>query len=111
MKTIVALFDTLDDAQATRGELVTAGIGQADIEVVEHSGYGAGEGHGGVMPELMGWGVPHDEAVAYAEGLLQGGALLAISPLGDNAMEQALRVLKRGEGAERISVNAAPLAH
>ncbi|HYG91510.1 MAG TPA: hypothetical protein VD978_35240 [Azospirillum sp.] len=103
MKTIVALFDTPDDARATCRELVAAGINEADIEVVQHSGYGAGEGHGEVVPELMGWGVPQDEAIAYAEGLRRGYALLAISPGSEDAMARALSAL---ESAAQVDVAA-----
>jgi len=92
-KTIVALFDTPADADAAAQHLREAGFDDADVDLIRHSGYGAGEGYGDIMPQLLGWGVPHDEAVAYAEGLRRGGALLAITPDDDAGVDRAVGLL------------------
>lgn len=105
-KTLVALFDALDDAEAAERDLLAAGFSDMEVEVLHNSGYGAGEGYGEVMPQLMGWGAPHDEAVAYAEGLRRGGALLVVSPRDDEAVSRAMGVLESGESVDLAARSA-----
>ncbi|WP_431862284.1 hypothetical protein [Azospirillum sp.] len=105
-KTLVALFDTLDDAEAAERDLLAAGFSDMEVEVLRNSGYGAGEGYGEVMPQLKGWGVPHDEAVAYAEGLRRGGALLVVSPRDDEAVSRAVGVLESGDSVDLAARSA-----
>lgn len=93
-RTIVALFDTPADAEAASRDLKDIGVGNAAMDVHRHSGYGAGEGYGEIMPMLKGWGVPHEDAVAYAEGLRRGGALLRASFDDADAAARALTVLE-----------------
>ena len=93
-KTIVALFDTPEQADSARQDIHSAGFTDTEVELIRHSGYGAGEGYGDVLPQLKGWGVPHDEAVAYAEGLRRGGALLVVSPQDDDATARAVAALE-----------------
>lgn len=92
-KTIVALFDTPAEADAARRDVMAAGFTELEVDLIRHSGYGAGEGYGDVLPQLKGWGVPHDDAVAYAEGLRRGGALLVVSPQDDAAATRAVAAL------------------
>ncbi|WP_029007058.1 hypothetical protein [Azospirillum halopraeferens] len=92
-KTIVALYDSALDADAARTRLRDAGIPDDDIEVHSHSGYGAGNGGGEIIPNLTGWGVPQDEAFVYAEGLREGGTLLVVSLLKDDSVERAIGLL------------------
>ncbi|WP_109118402.1 hypothetical protein [Azospirillum sp. TSO22-1] len=105
-KTLVALFDALDDAEAAERDLLAAGFSDMEVEVLHNSGYGAGEGYGEVMPQLEGWGAPHDEAVAYAEGLRRGGALLVVSPRDDEAVNRAMGVLESGDSVDLAARSA-----
>jgi len=105
-KTLVALFDTPDDAEAAERHLLAAGFSDMEVEVLRNSGYGAGEGYGEVMPQLKGWGVPHDEAVAYGEGLRRGGALLVVSPRDDEAVSRAVAVLEGGSSVDMAARSA-----
>jgi len=105
-KTLVALFDTPDDAEAAERDLLAAGFSDMEVEVLRNSGYGAGEGYGEVMPQLKGWGVPHDEAVAYGEGLRRGGALLVVSPRDDEAVSRAVGVLESGASVDLAARSA-----
>ncbi|WP_448189488.1 hypothetical protein [Azospirillum sp. sgz301742] len=93
-KTIVALYDTPAEADAAAQDIRATGFTDLEVELIRHSGYGGGEGYGEVMPQLLGWGVPHDEAIAYAEGLRRGGALLVISPQDDDATARAVTTLE-----------------
>lgn len=99
-KTIVALFDAPANAEAAERDLLEAGFSDFEVEVLPYSGYGAGEGYGEVMPQLKGWGVPHDEAVAYAEGLRRGGSLLVVSPRDDDAIARAVAALEGGRAVD-----------
>lgn len=105
-KTLVALFDTLEDAEIAERDVLAAGFSDMQVEVLRNSGYGAGEGYGEVMPQLKGWGVPHEEAVAYAEGLRRGGALLVVSPRDDEAVSRAVGVLEGSAGVDLAARSA-----
>ena len=102
-KTIVALFDTPAEADAARRDVMAAGFTELEIDLIRHSGYGAGEGYGDVLPQLKGWGVPDDDAVAYAEGLRRGGALLVVSPQDDDAATRAVAALDTRSSAQNTA--------
>ncbi|MGQ9369856.1 hypothetical protein [Azospirillum sp. ST 5-10] len=98
-KTIVALYDRAPDAEAARTRLRDAGIPDDDIELVSHSGFGAGSGHGEIVPRMTGWGVPYDEALVYADGLRAGGVLLVASLLKTESVDRAVALLGGNPGA------------
>lgn len=95
-KTIVALYDRAPDADAARTRLRNAGIPDNEVEIVSHSGFGAGSGHGEIVPRMTGWGVPYDEALVYAQGLRDGGVLLVASPSDDASVDRAVSIIQPG---------------
>ncbi|HYH18680.1 MAG TPA: hypothetical protein VD995_08665 [Azospirillum sp.] len=103
---IVALFDTRADADATFRSLVDAGFDDTELEVISDGGYGAGDGYGALIPQLRGWGVPDDEAHAYAEGVQRGGALLVASLTHAEPIERAIAIIEGG-GAVNMGERAA----
>lgn len=101
-KTIVALYDRRSEAEAARKALMDDGFDDLNVEVVVDGGFGgANDGHGGLFAMLTGWGVPHDEAHDYAEGVRLGGALLAVSLLRTTAVQRALSIL-HPDGAHAV---------
>lgn len=103
---IVALFDTRADADDTFRSLVEAGVDDAELEVISDGGYGAGDGYGALIPQLRGWGVPDDEAHAYAAGVQRGGALLVASLKHGEPIERAIAIIEGG-GAVNMGERAA----
>jgi len=103
---IVALFDTRADADDTFRSLVDAGFDDAELEVISDGGYGAGDGYGALIPQLRGWGVPDDEAHAYAAGVQRGGALLVASLKHGEPIERAIAIIEGG-GAVNMGERAA----
>jgi len=109
-KTIVALYDRRAEAEAVRKELLDAGFDDLNIEVVADGGFGgSNDFHGGLFVLLSGWGVPHEEAHEYAEGVRLGGALVAVSLLRTSAVQSALSILEP-DGARTTNLGHAAAA-
>lgn len=95
-KTIVALYDTPEQAETAKQALRADAVSDTNLEVVAAGGYGAASGHGDLQPTLLGWGVPRAEADGYASAVQQGGALLVASFTDDASVERAANLLRSG---------------
>ena len=84
------------------GSLVIPGIGPvyaagallATLSAVA-GGAGLGAVAGGLIGALMGWGLPQEEAYVYAEGIKQGGILVAVQ-VNEDAIPQVRSVMRDG---------------
>jgi uncharacterized protein (TIGR02271 family) len=104
-KTLVALYDTVTDAEQVVQELIADGFSRSDIHLaLDHTTSrtapsasverdAAYEG-ANLIDTLADLGVPHDEAYAYVEGVRRGGALVVVESSDDRA-ERGMEILRR----------------
>ena len=104
-KTLVALYDTVTDAEQVVQELSADGFSRSDIHLaLDHTQSrtapsasvardAAYEG-AHLLETLADLGVPHDEAYAYVEGVRRGGALVVVESSDDRA-ERGMEILRR----------------
>jgi len=104
-KTLVALYDTLTDAERVVQELIDDGFSRSDIHLaLDHTKSrtahtssvewdSAYEG-ASLIDTLADLGVPYDEAHSYAEGVRRGGALVVVESSDDRA-ERGMEILRR----------------
>lgn len=95
-KTIVAQYDTPEQAEIAKQALRDDAVSDTNLEVMAAGGYGAASGHGDLQPNLLGWGVPRAEADAYADAVRRGGALLVASFTDNASVERAAALLRSG---------------
>ena len=104
-KTLVALYDTVADAERVVPELIADGFARSDIHMAldrttSHAAHPASvewasEYEGAHLLEtLADLGVPSEEAHAYAEGVRRGGALVEVESSDDRA-ERGMAILHR----------------
>src|ERR1700704_6213560 len=104
-KTLVALYDTVTDAEQVVQELIADGFARSAIHLaVDHTqsrtapsasveSDSAYEG-ANLVDTLVDLGVPYEEAYAYTEGVHRGGALVVVESSDDRA-ERGMAVLQR----------------
>src|SRR5215475_16010619 len=104
-KTLVALYDTLTDAERVVQELIEDGFAHSDIHLaLDHTKSrtarslsvewdSAYEG-ANLIDTLADLGVPYDEAHSYAEGVRRGGFLVVVESSDDHA-ERGMEILRR----------------
>jgi stress response protein YsnF len=93
---VVGLFDNPSDAQAAAQDLRDAGFSGNDIsDSHAAAGTGIGAAAGGLAHELVGAGVPEDDANVYAEGVRRGGALLSVQVDDEPRANRAAQVMDR----------------
>jgi len=85
-QTITALFDRPAEAQAAQAKLVSAGIPQSAIKLVQGAqtartsgSYDYHKDEGGFWGSLKDFFMPEEDRYAYSEGLSRGGTLLTAS--------------------------------
>jgi uncharacterized protein (TIGR02271 family) len=104
-KTLVALYDTLTDAERVVQELIDDGFARSDVHLVfdhtkNHTAHASSVARDSAYEEahlidtLTDLGVPYDEASAYAEGVRRGGALVVVESSDDRA-ERGMEILRR----------------
>ena len=112
-KTLVALYDTLTDAEQVVHELIDEGFARSDIHLaldhtrsgVAHASSGGGdaayeEAH--LTETLVDLGVPYDEVQAYREGVRRGGALVVVES-SDAQAERGMAILR---GLHPVDIHA-----
>src|SRR5436309_15084342 len=104
-KTLVALYDTVADAERVVQELIADGCARSDIHLAldrtkSHAApassvewESAYEG-ANLIETLADLGVPYNEAHAYAEGVRRGSALVVVESSDDRA-ERGMAILHR----------------
>jgi uncharacterized protein (TIGR02271 family) len=104
-KTLVALYDTVTDAEQVVQELIADGFTRSAIHLALDSPKSrtapsasverdaAYEG-AHMIETLADLGVPYDEAYAYAEGVHRGGALVVVES-SDDREERGMEILRR----------------
>jgi len=104
-KTLVALYDTVTDAEQVVQELIADGFSRSDLHLaVDHTTsrtapsasveWNAAYEGANLVDTLVDLGVPSDEAYAYAEGVRRGGALVVVESSDDRA-ERGMAILQR----------------
>jgi uncharacterized protein (TIGR02271 family) len=104
-KTLVALYDTCTDAEHVVQELMKDGFTRSEVHLVLDHTEGCETPHAAVewdsasegdtfFDTLVDFGVPHEEAHAYAEGVRRGGALVVVESRDDRA-ERGMEILRR----------------
>jgi uncharacterized protein (TIGR02271 family) len=104
-KTLVALYDTLADAERVVQELIDDGFARSDVHLaLDHTTSrtasasfierdSAYEG-ANLIDTLTDLGVPYDDAHSYMEGVRRGGALVVVESSDDRA-ERGMEILRR----------------
>src|SRR5918911_922804 len=104
-KTLVALYDTVPEADRVVQELMADGFARSDIHLAlndtqsratQRSTVEGDAAYAGatLLATLTDLGVPADEAHAYAEGVRRGGALVVVESSDDRA-ERGMAILQR----------------
>jgi uncharacterized protein (TIGR02271 family) len=104
-KTLVALYDTVTNAERVVQELMADGFARSDIHLALNDTQSraarpsAVEGDAAyagatLLATLADLSVPSDEAHAYAEGVRRGGALVVVES-GDDQAERGMAILQR----------------
>ena len=104
-KTLVALYDTVTNAERVVQELMADGFARSDIHLALNDTQSraarpsAVEGDAAyagatLLATLADLGVPSDEAHAYAEGVRRGGVLVVVES-GDDQAERGMAILQR----------------
>ena len=104
-KTLVALYDTVPEAERVVQELMADGFARSDIHLAlndtqshatQRSAVEGDAAYAGatLLATLADLGVPADEAHAYAEGVRRGGALVVVES-GDDQAERGMAILQR----------------
>jgi len=104
-KTLVALYDTCTDAEHVVQELIKDGFIRSEVHLALDHTEGCETPHAAVewdsasegdtfFDTLVDFGVPHEEAHAYAEGVRRGGALVVVEGRDDRA-ERGMEILRR----------------
>ena len=106
---IVALYDTMAEANAAKQALVNAGIDGGSVQVMDKSAdsmaggvdYESGnQGFWGAIKSLF---VPDEDAHAYSHAIDKGHAMIVVSPSRTSNREQIIHVL---EGTNPIDFDA-----
>jgi uncharacterized protein (TIGR02271 family) len=99
-RTIIALFDSLGDADAAIANLVQAGFDRTSIETLTHSSTAAGaETQPSFLTRMLGWNIPEDDAGIFDEGVRRGGVLLRLT-IEEIDAERAIGVLDRSNAVD-----------
>jgi len=104
-KTLVALYDTLTDAERVVQELIDDGFARSDVHLaldytksrtVHTSSIERDSAYEGanLIDTLTDLGVPYDDAHSYMEGVRRGGALVVVESSDDQA-ERGMEILRR----------------
>lgn len=86
-KTVVGLFENLQDAQLAVREIESAGYSD-HLSFVQNAG-------GGLNDRLVSAGIPQQDAQIYSSGIQQGGGLVILQGLSDTEAGRAADILDR----------------
>ena len=106
---IVALYNTMSDANAAKQALVNAGIDGGSVQVMDKSadnmagGVDYESGNQGMWGAIKSLFVPDEDAHAYSHAIDKGHAMVVVSPNRTSNREQIIHVL---EGTNPIDFDA-----
>lgn len=96
-RTLTALFDSRDDAEEAREDLLECGVASDDINIVSQSASAtttaASGSSGGLWDGIKGLFIGDDDRSAYAEGVSRGGFLLT-ARVEEDRTDEAYRILE-----------------
>lgn len=87
-KTVIGLFERLQDAQTAMRDLENAGFGRDNVTFVQRA-------QQGLVNRLTSAAIPQQDAEIYADGVQRGGGLILLQALADTDAEQAADILDR----------------
>lgn len=87
-KTVIGLFERLQDAQTAMRDLENAGFGRDTVTFVQRA-------QQGLVNRLTSAAIPQQDAEIYADGVQEGGGLILLQALGDAEAERAAGILDR----------------
>jgi uncharacterized protein (TIGR02271 family) len=87
-KTVVGLFENLQDARGAMQELERAGFDAANVSVVQEAWQGLGDALTNVK-------IPQHDVAIYTDGVRQGGVLIVLQALPEADARQAVEILDR----------------
>ena len=105
LHTLTAFFDTRQEAARAIEELVAAGVGRTEIELLPgeraaaytrppgQRSYDHRRDEGGFWASLKHLFLPHEDRYAYAEGMSRGGVVLSVR-VDEGELERAARILE-----------------
>ena len=106
---IVALYDTMAEANAAKQALVSAGVDGGSVQVMDKSadsmagGVDYESGNQGMWGAIKSLFVPDEDAHAYSHAIDKGHAMVVVSPNRTSNREQIIHVL---EGTNPIDFDA-----
>jgi uncharacterized protein (TIGR02271 family) len=89
-KTVVGLFDSLQDAQAVASEVDS--VRGTDVNLVSRDVYGGSDSD--ISDMVMGAGVPSSDAQLYVQGVRQGSTLV-VAQTDDNHVNDVVDIMNR----------------
>ncbi len=101
-RALTALFSSRASAEATRDQLVAAGIPAHEIDVQDQGVYAGGQTsgeHKGFVDSLKGMFGAHEDHRTYAEGLNRGQVLLTAT-VQDGETDRAIQVLEKSDAID-----------
>jgi uncharacterized protein (TIGR02271 family) len=101
-RTITALYDSRDHAEAARAQLATAGVGASQVQITSSEGAPSSSGShdthsgGGFLQGLKDFFMADDDRHAYGEGVRRGGYLLT-ARVEESQADEVCRVLESSD--------------
>jgi uncharacterized protein (TIGR02271 family) len=98
-RTITALYDSRDEAEAARSQLTSMGIEPSSVQITASEGGGSmsssdgGGQHRGFFAGLKDFFMPQEDAHAYHEGVSRGGCLLT-ARVDESRADDVCRILE-----------------
>jgi uncharacterized protein (TIGR02271 family) len=87
-KTVIGLFERMQDAQGALGELQSAGLPRNAITFVQHA-------EPDLHNRLASIGIPEQDAEIYAQGVQHGHGLVVVQGVADTDAEHAATIIDR----------------
>lgn len=87
-KTVIGLFERLQDAQTAMRDLENAGFGRDNVTFVQRA-------QQGLVSRLTSAAIPQQDAQIYADGVERGGGLILLQALSNADAERAADILDR----------------
>jgi len=111
-RTITAMYDSRQDAEAARRQLESSGLSSGDISIIDQSASGQGAAgmaddsnlrdggeHKGFFGALKDMFMPEEDRHAYSEGISRGGFLLT-ARVDEDRVDEAVRLLDSSDAVD-----------
>lgn len=100
IRTITAIFDSAEDAQRTRQQLLSSGLDEDRVKIVsQESSARSGDDHKGLWESIKDFFVSDEDRHAYDEGVRRGGYLLT-ARVDEEDTDEALTILEQSDAVD-----------